>query len=242
MKKSSSHTFPKAHLWLLIPFVITIMGFYFSYWSKLNEVPFRHHGHGLTATLWYVILVIQPWIYNKKSLKLHRKIGFVGLFLAGGVVFSALQVIPYNLSSGLSGYLKYGLTCYGFIALLGFSASVIMAMLESKARDKHARWMISTAFWAFLPAVSRLIFFSLLAMNGGKPLIPFSDAVYYGLVAGTVPLLIMIFLDYRKYGTMYRSYLVALFGTVILTLLVKVMGTTQWWIDWCETVLIRGLS
>jgi len=144
--KKSTHQFPKAHLWLLIPFFLTILGFYFSYWSKLSEVPFRHHGHGITATLWYVLLVIQPYVYNNKSLKLHRKIGFIGLFLAGGVVFSALQVIPYNIVSGLTDYLKYGLTFYDFVALMGFSLSVIMAMLKSKSKDKHARWMISTAF------------------------------------------------------------------------------------------------
>jgi hypothetical protein len=242
MKKQELQNFPKAHLWLLLPFLITLMGFYFTYWSKLSEVPFRHHGHGLTATLWYAVLVIQPWIYNNKSLKLHRRIGFIGLFLAGGVVFSALQVIPYNLSSGLSGYLKYGLTFFDFISLIGFSAAVIMAMFEAKSRDKHARWMISTAFWAFLPAISRLIFFSLMAINGGKPPIQFSEAIYSGLVVGTIPLLVMIYIDHRKYGKVYRSYLIALFGTVILTLLVKVMGTTQWWIDWCETVLTRGIS
>ncbi len=27
------------HFWLLIPFVITIIGFYNSYWSKFTETP-----------------------------------------------------------------------------------------------------------------------------------------------------------------------------------------------------------
>jgi hypothetical protein len=34
--------FPKAHLWLLIPFVLTIAGFYISYWSKFSEAPWSN--------------------------------------------------------------------------------------------------------------------------------------------------------------------------------------------------------
>ncbi|MCK0179144.1 hypothetical protein MWU50_07570 [Flavobacteriaceae bacterium S0862] len=241
-QKRLSHQFPKAHLWLLIPFIITILGFYFSYWSKLGEVPFRDHGHGITATLWYVLLIIQPWIYNNKSLKLHRMVGFIGLFLAGGVVFSALQVIPYNIVSGLTEYLKYGLSFFDFGALLGFSLSVIMAMIHSKSRDKHSRWMISTVFWVLQPAVSRLIFFPLVIANDGNPPIEFIDAIYLSLLTVIIPILIMIYVDFRKYKTVYKAYLFALCGTVILTLLVKVMGTTEWWIEWCNETLARGLK
>ena len=237
-----SHQFPKAHLWLLIPFVLTILGFYFSYWSKLSEVPFRHHGHGITATLWYVLLVIQPWIYNNKSLALHRKVGFVGLFLAGGVVFSALQVIPYNITSGLTDYLKYGLSFFDFGALFGFSLSVIMAMINSKSIDKHSRWMISTAFWALQPAISRLIFFPLYIGSGGNPPIAFIDAIYLSLLTVIIPIIIMVYLDYRKYKKVYRAYLFALIGTFLLTALVKVMGHAEWWIEWCDNILARGLK
>lgn len=240
--KKTPHQFPKAHLWLLIPFVLTILGFYFSYWSKLTEVPFRHHGHGITATFWYVLLVIQPYVYNRMSLKLHRKIGFIGLFLAGGVVFSALQVIPYNIVSGLTDYLKYGLSFFDFIALIGFSLSVIMAMIQSKSKDKHARWMISTAFWALQPAVSRLIFFPLYISSDGNPPIEFIHAIYISLGVVVLPLLIMLFLDYKRYKKVYTSYILALLGTIITTFLITEIGTAQWWIDWCNTVLARGIS
>jgi hypothetical protein len=241
-QKSAAHSFPKAHLWLLIPFVMTVLGFYFSYWSKFGEVPFRHHGHGLTATLWYLLLIVQPWIYNNKSISTHRKVGFVGLFLAGGVVFSALQVIPYNIVSGLTDYLKYGLSFYDFGALVGFSASVILAMLNSRNKAKHSRWMIATAFWALQPAVSRLIFFPLYIAYDGQPPFAFIDAIYMGMGVVVLPLLVMIFMDYRKYKTIYKSYVFALVGVVLLTALVKIMGTNPWWIEWCDTILAKGMK
>ena len=91
--------FKTAHLWLLIPLFIFLSGFYYTYWSNFSEVLFRRHVHATTATLWIILLVIQPWVYNNKPLAYHRKIGFVGVFLAGGVVFTVLHcfnsMVPY---------------------------------------------------------------------------------------------------------------------------------------------------
>lgn len=241
MNNSKRQQFPKAHLWLLIPFFFTLAGFWFSYWSKFTEVPFRHHAHGLTATAWYILLIIQPWIYNRKSLKLHKQVGFIGLILAGGVVFSALQVIPYNIKSGLVDYLKYGLSFYDFLAITGFVVSVIMAMFNARKIELHARWMISTAIWALQPALARLIFIPLFIASDGQPPFEFITAIYLALAVMGIPVLIMIVLDYKRFNKIYTPYVFALCGTLVLTLLIKVMGTSQWWIDWCNNVLVRGI-
>jgi hypothetical protein len=235
--------FPKAHLWLLVPFIITISGFYFTYWSKFSEVPFRQHAHGLTATAWYVLLVLQPWLYNKKKLSYHRKFGFIGLFLAGGLVFSALQIVPYNiLSDKLSNNLKYGITFHNLLALFGFSFAVVLAMMNSRNLSKHARWMISTAFWALQPAVTRLLYIPLVRANNGISPIEYLNIWYICLGISLIPLLIIMFLDYKKEGKVYSSYLFTLIGISIATGLVKVMGSVLWWINWCDSFLIKGLQ
>ena len=84
--------FQKAHLWLIIPFLIAFIGFYFSYWSKLKEAKFHQHLHGLSATAWYVLIIFQPFLYQRSKMNLHRKLGYIGVFLAGGVVFSAFKL------------------------------------------------------------------------------------------------------------------------------------------------------
>lgn len=232
---------PNAHFWLLIPFAITITGFYWSYWSQFTEVPFRHHAHGITATAWYVLLIIQPWLYNNKPISYHRKTGFAGLMLAGGVIFSALQVIPYNIVSDFPPVLKYGLSFYDFGALLGFGTSVIMAMLQSKEINKHSRWMISTVFWALQPAFVRLVFIPLnMATNGNTP-ISFIDTMFICVAITTAPLILMMYFDYRYEKKIYVPYLLCLSGVPLLTVLVSIMGETQWWANWCENVLARGI-
>ena len=100
----------KAHLWLIVPFVITLLGFFPSYWSRFTDAPFRQHLHGLTATAWYLLLIVQPWLYHNEPIRYHRKVGFVSIFIAGGVVFSALLVIPFNF---ISEYYLWRYRCYG---------------------------------------------------------------------------------------------------------------------------------
>lgn len=234
--------FPKAHLWLVIPFIITTAGFYWSYWSIFSQVPFRHHAHGLTATCWYLLLIIQPWLYNHKSLHAHRKVGFVGLFLAGGVVFSALQVIPYNIVSEFPPVLKYGLSFYDFAAIAGFSFSVIMAMMNSKTITKHSRWMIATIFWALQPAFLRLVYIPLNIITNGNSPLSFIEVLYVCIVITTIPLLIMIYIDYKNDKKFYLPNVLSLIGVPIITLLVEVMGNTTWWINWCDNVLAKGIT
>ena len=216
--------FKTAHLWLLIPFAIFIWGFYNSYWSVFTKVPFRQHVHSLTATLWIVILVIQPWIYNNKPISYHRKVGFVALFLAGGVVFTALALLPFNGPG-------YGITFSNLLQLTGFSASVILAIFNSREYKKHARWMISTLFWVFPPATARLFRNTVPEINGW----------YASLFAMIIPLLILIYLDYRNEKVIYRAYLIPVIAAFPIILLRPIMQETQWWINFCKTVIGQGV-
>jgi len=238
----TKHHFPRAHLWLLIPFILTVAGFYLSYWSKFTQAPFRQHVHGLSATAWYILLILQPWVYHNRSISTHRKLGLVGLLLAGGVVFSALQVIPFQIVSNLPTYLRYGFSFADFCALGGFSVSVIMAMYSSRDTSKHARWMISTAFWILLPATARLIFFPMVIAYDGNPPMTYIQVVYLCMAVTHIPLLIMMYFDYKKDAKIYKSYLFVLIGVTIYTISIVPIGEAPWWIDFCDSVIARGMN
>ncbi|MGK7391282.1 MAG: hypothetical protein ACNS60_13080 [Candidatus Cyclobacteriaceae bacterium M2_1C_046] len=244
MKKHvNSNVFPNAHLWLLIPFVLTIAGFYMSYWSKFTEAPFRQHVHGLSATAWYLLLILQPWLIHNKPASYHRKVGIIAVFLAGGVVFSSLPVIPHQVvSKFLPDVLKYGFSFADLCALTGFSICVILGVFHRKNIKKHARWLVSTVFWILLPATARLVYFPLLAAYQGNPPITYIEAVYLCLVVTTIiPLLYMIYLDYKKEKKVYRSYLFTLLGVAFYSLAIEPMGDWQWWIDICQRIIGKGM-
>lgn len=230
--------FPKVHIWMLLPLVIAVAGFYFSYWSKFSSVPFHQHLHGLTALAWYCLLVIQPWLIIKKNNKLHRNIGFIGLIIAGGLIFSALQIIPYNLTNErLELVLRYGLSWGDFIFLIGFTHAVIMAMLNNRNIDIHARYMISAAIWALLPALSRLLYFPLIITYGYPPPLSFIEVIQISSVMVVITLCVMSMIDYRNQKKIYTSYILVALGTILFAVTLEPMGSNNAWIEFCKKLL-----
>jgi len=230
--------FPKAHLWLILPFVIAFSGFFFTYWSRFTEAPFHQHLHGLSATAWFILIIVQPYLYQKDNMALHSVLGTIGLFLAGGVVFSAMQVIPNNLTlETISESLRYSFVFADFIFVIGFSYSVITAILYKRNIDLHGRYLISTVFWVMLPALARLIYFPLLISYGFPPPISFQQTVYIagGLIIAV--LLILIGIDYNKDKKVYRPYILVTVTSAIVLLMWNYMGEAEWWKEVCKAVL-----
>ena len=223
---------------MILPFVIATTGFYFSYWSVFFEVPLHQHMHGLTATAWYVLLIVQPWLKKKNNLALHRKLGFIGLFLAGAVVFSVVQIIRNNMTNdALSPVLRYGLTWGDFLFLAGFTHAVLMAMWHSKDTAVHARYMIASAIWALMPALARLIYFPLVIAFGFPPPIGFLTVVYASSALILAAIGILVAVDYVRERKIYSSYFIMAIGILFFSVTVAYMGNADWWISFCNRLL-----
>ena len=223
---------------MALPLFIATAGFYFSYWSVFTEVPFHQHLHGLTATAWFLLLILQPWLHKQGNMKLHRRFGFIGLFLAGAVVFSALQVVGNNLANErLDSVLRYGLTWADFLFLTGFSHAVLMAMWWSKDTAVHARYMIASAIWALLPALARLIYYPMIVINGYPPPVSFVNVIYSSVALIVVTVLLVAALDYRLEKKLYTSYILVAAVTLLFGVTFRYMGESLWWIAFCDRLL-----
>jgi hypothetical protein len=215
--------YPRAHLWLLIPFVVAIGGFSFSYWFKLFDVPFRYHVHGLSATLWYMLLIIQPYIYQRKKIQLHRTIGKFSLLVAGAVFASALLMLPNLFDLGLAPnrvrtiIFQDGWTSFGYII------SVFMAIKESKNIHKHSRWMIVTAFWPLGQALFRLLRNILSGWNFEINYVIVSQVMIILTIA------VLIIHDLRKEKKIYASYGFTFISFVLILAFSEYMGEANWW-------------
>ena len=86
------------HLWMLFPFAVSILGFSYSYYWNLRGATFHQHVHGLSATLWYILVVAQPYLMvRRKDVQRHRTLGALGLIVSGLVAGSAATIIPKNI-------------------------------------------------------------------------------------------------------------------------------------------------
>ncbi|MEM7082706.1 MAG: hypothetical protein AAF465_08230 [Pseudomonadota bacterium] len=199
------------HLWLLIPLAVAIIGFTPSYWLKLDVVPFRQHLHGISATVWFVFLVVQPYLITRARREQHRWYGIIGLFVAGGVVFSALGTLPYNFVGDLPDVAKYGLTFIDVVVVIGFTFSVLMAVRKLPNMHDHARWMIASVFWALVPAFARIIWHTLAFFNDGVLPIP----VFVGLLLAAVINALILIIIMVKERRAHPAFLLAALGNLV---------------------------
>ena len=213
------------HLWLMLPFAVVMLGFMYSYWLRFPDAPFRHHLHGLSATLWFVLLILQPWLITRGHRQSHRFYGMIALVVAGGVALSALGVIPYNLvNERLPEVARYGLSFVDIVLAPGFLFAVIMAIVNARNPDDHARWMISTVFWAVSPGLFRLMFIPMGLLQVPDP---FGKAPLMLGTAGLVNLVVLGILMWRD-GRAHPAYVSAAIGSLVLFVPMTV-GGMPWW-------------
>lgn len=213
----------KIHIWLSIILVIVLAGFWPSYLAKPMQVPFRLHVHGITATLWFILLIIQPYLYSKKNVQLHRKLGKFSLILAGGVITSAVLMIPHLYNGPFPAEVMRKIILFDVTNTTGFAISVCMAVVNSKNVQVHARWMITTAFWPLPPALARLLY-HVFEANGID--LYFNDPA---MVIISLILLLLVIRDYVKEKKIYVSYVFVLITCLLLLILGDDISNTFWW-------------
>ena len=198
-------------------------------------MPFHWHLHGISATAWYLILIAQPWIYQHRSIHLHRKVGMVGLVLAGFVTASGLNMVKGNLQATEASPLfdvRYSLSSLDCLFIGFFMLSVILAVMNARNTASHARWMISTVFWVLSPATVRLSFVPLLIVFQPESFsdLPFvwSDVFVGNQVLIIFVLLFLIFRDFQKEKKIYASYVLVTIVQVLAIPILLFLKDSPW--------------
>jgi hypothetical protein len=208
MEKSYKHL----HLWLIIPFVITLLGFYNSYWSRFFNTPLNWHLHGMSATIWYIILILQPYLYSKGKLKHHRTFGMIGFLVAGFVAASALSVIRGHITDldpefDIIYAYRYSLSLTDFIYIAGFLFAIIMSIIHRKKITKHSLWLISTVFWVLSPATDRFTFLVINPFLSEKSTwFDFTTQFWISHIFIILILLILLYINFRKGNRYWQPY------------------------------------
>lgn len=203
-----------------------------SYYLNFLNVSFGNHVHGISATAWFVFIIIQPYLATHGHISRHRMLGRVGIFLAGAVFASALVMIPGNIRFALTDidspvapdYFLYGVSFFDLVAITGFGVSVIIAVLRSKNIDEHAIWMISTVLWALMPALARFGL-SLLLLAGGEIM----NFAYLAMITTPAILITAVVIMY-KLKRWHPAMVAVIIGHISVYLIIP-LGKNQTWID-----------
>lgn len=198
------------HLWMLVPFAISILGFSYSYYLSLPRVTFHQHVHGLSATLWYVLVVVQPYLIARKhDIRRHRSLGAVGTLLAGVVAGSAYALIPRNIDDVATldpdGFFNPTFAWFAvvidFLLVSMFVASVVMAIFAIKRRDLagHVQWMMASVFFVLSPALARMMGIGMIIASKGD----MTGISLVGLAAPAMAVMLALIVVYfRKFGSL----------------------------------------
>ena len=223
------------HYWMLLPFAITVLGFAPRYFLGFSQATFHQHVHGISATLWFLLIVIQPWLVTRGGrIATHRSLGIIGLVLAGTAAGSALAIIPRNIkdieSLPLDGIFTptfaYFATYLDALLISLFMVSVTLAVLkirQSQVAD-HVQWLLASIFFILSPALIRLITTVAIIINSGDiEGIQFMDMI---LPSGFL-MLVIIGIYYYRFGSFRHPSFVLLMLSLASFFLAEWVGDNE---------------
>lgn len=220
-EQEKSLFYKNAYLYFLIAFLVTIAGFFPSYFNRLTEMGAAHHFHGITATLWMLILVIQPLLYRYDKIETHRWIGRSTVFLVPLIIIGGLIMVHMMVNNERYGAMAYQLGFIDFFVLSQFLLFYVLALKNVRNTQYHARYMVCTIFGPIIPALTRLLF--------NVPWIDtFSKSLHISYLLVEIVLVLLI-LDDRRRGKIRLPYLLALGLMVIQHITMHYAANWEWW-------------
>ena len=193
--------YDRVYLYLALGLIIVFWGFSKSYFGKLGSTDSAHHIHGISATLWMIILIIQPYLYKINKFKAHRYLGWFTLILVPTLVYGGVLMIQ-NMILTLEFYppnTVYQLAFIDAVTLIGFVILYALALYYRKNLKLHARFMVCTIFGPLNPAITRIVFMLGAANN-------FNDALTYSYIVLELVLLFVIFRERSIHLLVYLGH------------------------------------
>lgn len=217
--------YENSYLFLALGIVVVVFGFSNSYFSRLNEMSFPYHLHGISASLWMMMLVTQPYLYKIGKIRLHRLLGWISLILVPLIVIGGVIMMKFMIH-GQQNYppnTVYQLAFIDVCTLLGFVVVYSLGIYFRKNIRLHARFLACTIFGPLIPALTRVFFVMHLADN-------FNASLTYSYVLIELVLLFIIWRE-RKMKEVKYSYVPFLVFIVVQHLLMYFSSQWNWWIS-----------
>lgn len=141
---------------LLIAFLGFIPRYFFDPEKPLQAFDFYTHFHATMMTLWFVILIIQPFLIRAKKRKIHKQIGKFTYVFFPLLIISMILLVHYKLNleqkpvPGISFYIPLK-------DILVMVPCFILAIYYRKKPLYHARFIIGTSIQMIEPGLVRAI-------------------------------------------------------------------------------------
>ena len=164
-KKSKGIKFDKVGYYAIVLIILAFLGFWPTYFSKFfyGTANFNSyfHFHFAMASLWIVLLIVQPILIKNKKLSIHRQIGKLSFIILPLFFVSVILLIHSNLG----GQVTEGLGASLWLQLKDLviiGTMFTIAIVNKRNMQIHARAMIATGIVFIEPTLGRFIILTLL--------------------------------------------------------------------------------
>lgn len=155
--------FKHAEKWLLLLVPMILFAFWPGYFGQLRDAPFALHAHGITASAWILLTIVQTWSIRLKRYAIHRTTGLatfvvVPAFAGGGLLamqrgaaLGIAQADPFHGAYGIR------LALEDLIMIVTLTALVCTALVNRRRVKVHAAAMLATVILVLPPITARIM-------------------------------------------------------------------------------------
>jgi len=221
----------KAHWFLLALFPITALAFWPGYLSQLASAPIEFHFHGVTATLWLMLLLAQSWTMQAGRRDLHRLLGMSSLvlfplFLVGGIGIFVGMAQRFVEGSPFQAMYAARLAWVDAVGVAGFAYFYFEGLRQRRKVHLHSRYLLATAIFLLPPILGRLApILPPLSISGPQEFWKLEIAFHIGNFAAAA---IAFALAWGS-GRHGRPFYIAGALTLLAGLLYQTVGTMDFW-------------
>jgi hypothetical protein len=147
---------------LLVLLPAIALAFWPGYFSQFGSSPFAFHAHGLTATAWILLVLVQSWTAHARRFDWHRATGrlllvAVPLFAAGAALAVHSMAIKFvTRADPFYAALGARLGMDDLIATTALVLLVRLAVINRRRAALHAGYMLATVLLVLSPIMARL--------------------------------------------------------------------------------------
>nr|WP_314442188.1 hypothetical protein [uncultured Sphingomonas sp.] len=151
-----------APYYVLFCVAVILFGFWPSYFAAFGSVPWQFHAHGVFATAWVLMVLVQSWTPHHGHLQLHRATGHASLWLFPFLIGGLMAIIDLTAKGFVQGE-EVRVTFGGEFLIglaLAIAAYVVLFYRALKHRRKvwlHSGYMLATPLILFESPFSRVI-------------------------------------------------------------------------------------
>lgn len=181
--------------------LLAIWAFWPSYFSHiLTDIEPHIHFHGITMSLWCLMLIGQAFLIRLKKYKIHRVVGKFSYLLAPLILISGFNTAHASIVDNIvhnGSY--YSIVALMFNSLIFFGILYGLAIYNVKKPLIHARYMVCTLFPMFTPLTDRLIYFNFQSLVDLFPTIDGMPMVWlFGFVMANLILIGLSIWDWQS--------------------------------------------